>query len=252
MKNNIAIHCVCFPKHEPLEHKKYQKNIMCNAVSISDEYRQDLAKRGFLFDDTGDNISELNCTLGDLTATYWIWKNSEIDFVGTSQYRRFWDDDINDINFEKNTLYVSEPFRFSRNRTLKEQYILSHGALGISILDDLSQTKKIPFTQKMLERTYSLSYLNSCNMFIADKATYNKFCELLFQMVFEIHETYGDTINELNHYNRRTPAFLGERIVTALIKNKEYFFPELNIITLGWKGPKKNNFLERIKSKFYT
>jgi hypothetical protein len=250
MRNDIAIYCVCFPKHEPLEHKKYQKNIMCNAVNISDEYRQDLVKRDFLFDDAGDNISELNQILGDLTATYWIWKNSKVDFIGTSQYRRFWDDNIDNIKYEENTLYMSEPICFKR--TLREQYISSHGILGISILDDLSRAKKIPLTQNMLERTYSQNYLNSCNMFIAHRVTYNKFCELLFEIVFEIYETYGDTINELNAYNRRTPAFLAERIITALIINKEYFFPELNIVTLGWKNPKKDHIFKRIKSKFWT
>jgi Domain of unknown function (DUF4422) len=87
MAQDVAIYCTCFPEHEPKINRKHQINIMYNASSISDKYRNYLSGRGFLFDDTGDNISNLNWTLGDLTVAYWIWKNSDHEVVGTSQYR---------------------------------------------------------------------------------------------------------------------------------------------------------------------
>ena len=248
MSQDVAIYCVCFPEHEPWRHQKYQKNIMCNAGTISDSYRGALAGKGFVFDDDGDNISNLNWTFGDLTATYWIWKNSTNDVVGTSQYRRFWDKSIESLAFQKNTLYVQDPIQFDQ-RTLKEQYIGSHGELGISMLDELSKANKIPLTPEMLERAYALNYLHGCNMFVAHKETYDKFCELLFGIIFQLHETYGDTISELDGYNRRTPAFLGERVVAALIENREHFFPELNVVPLKWRV-KKKSVLRRLKSKF--
>jgi hypothetical protein len=247
MKGGVTIYCVCFPGHEPLKYQQYQKNIMCNAASISDQYRKSLAKKGFVFDDVGDNISQLNWTLGDLTATYWIWKNSKDYFVGTSQYRRFWDDTITDIEFSDNVLYVQEPVQL--DRSLKEQYIECHGTLGISILDSMSKSKEIPLTPQMLETTYSLGYLYSCNMFIANKALYDNFCEVLFGIVFKIHEVYGEAIKELDAYNRRTPAFLAERIITALIENREHFFPSLEIATLKWEFRKKT-ILQKLKSHF--
>jgi len=248
MSQDVAIYCVCFPGHEPLKHQKYQQDIMCNAGTISDEYRKSLAGRGVIFDDEGDNISNLNWTFGDLTATYWIWKNSSHEYVGTSQYRRFWDDSIENIKFEKNVLYVQDPVQF--DRTLKEQYMYCHGGMGILTLNELSKAGKIPLTREMLERAYALKHLYSCNMYIAHKETYDKFCELLLGVVFAVHETYGDIIKDLDPYNRRMPAFIGERVVTALIENREHFFVDLKIIPLKWALKKKTVF-QRLKSGFF-
>lgn len=161
---------------------------MDNAVTLSDSYRRNFVQEGFAFDDDGDNISHLNENFGDLTATYWIWKNSTYDFVGTSQYRRFWDDLISTLSFKENTLYVQDPRVL--DDTLKNQYIGSHGELRLKLLDELALKNKIVLTTKMLEKTYSLRYLYSCNMFIAHKPTYDVFCKAVFDIVFEFYNAY--------------------------------------------------------------
>lgn len=45
---------------------------------------------GYLGDDTGEQISALNCYYSELTGFYWIWKNChDADYVGTCHYRRY-------------------------------------------------------------------------------------------------------------------------------------------------------------------
>ena len=45
---------------------------------------------GYLTDDSGDNISHLNCYYSELTGHYWLWKNCfDVDYIGTCHYRRY-------------------------------------------------------------------------------------------------------------------------------------------------------------------
>ncbi|MBR0060300.1 MAG: DUF4422 domain-containing protein, partial [Selenomonadaceae bacterium] len=44
---------------------------------------------GYLGDDTGENISRLNPFLDEVTALYWIWKNTNHTHTGFVNYRRF-------------------------------------------------------------------------------------------------------------------------------------------------------------------
>ena len=47
---------------------------------------------GILYDNEGENISELNPHLNEATAIYWIWKHPEVrqsEYVGFCHYRRF-------------------------------------------------------------------------------------------------------------------------------------------------------------------
>jgi hypothetical protein len=56
---------------------------------------------GILGDNSGDNISHLNRFYSELTATYWAWKNLDVEFIGICHYRRyFFNENIVDRNFK--------------------------------------------------------------------------------------------------------------------------------------------------------
>ena len=72
-----------------LTHKKFEvpKDPMYQPLHVGRAVSGDL---GYPGDDTGENISALNCYYSELTGLYWIWKNcKDVDYVGTCHYRRY-------------------------------------------------------------------------------------------------------------------------------------------------------------------
>lgn len=72
-----------------MTHKLFQKpqDEIYIPLHVGRAASQDLS---YLGDDTGDNISALNCYYGELTGLYWIWKHeTEADIVGICHYRRY-------------------------------------------------------------------------------------------------------------------------------------------------------------------
>ena len=74
--------------HEVLElpHNDLYKPILVGASTLGS--KEEIPKY-YLRDDAGENISDHNCCLSELTGLYWIWKNRDDDWMGLVHYRRF-------------------------------------------------------------------------------------------------------------------------------------------------------------------
>jgi len=72
-----------------MTHKKFDapNDKMYVPLHVGRAMSEDL---GYLGDNTGENISDMNCYYSELTGVYWIWKNyHESDYVGVCHYRRY-------------------------------------------------------------------------------------------------------------------------------------------------------------------
>jgi len=234
--NNLTLYCNCFFEHENLKTQFNQKNIMCGSSSLDQEYKQSLINKKFLMDDTDDNVSHLNKWIGDLTGLYWAWKNGNEEIVGTNQYRRFWNEKvIENIEFDENTLYVAQPYYFGDTSAMA-QFITHHGSIGLDILNEAATRKKINMDTQMIYGLASIKGLSGCNMFFGHRKVFDKTCEILFSMIFELYEGSKYALPHIQVSGQtRLLAFLSERILNIMYLNSEYYYGKIKLFPVPFE-----------------
>ena len=184
---------------------------------------------GYLRDDSGDNISDLNDYYAELTGEYWVWKNSDADIIGFCHYRRYFAKDWSLKILDKTDV----------EEILSEYDIImpSKVRMGMSNVDDIVKTKKyldygpkIEEYQKLrsiIEKYYPNylkdydDVLNSkeCywfNMFISRKELADKYFEWLFDILDKAMDeidfsSYGES-------QKRILGFLSERLINVYVQ----------------------------------
>ena len=233
------------PKIEVYEvfHKEYpiNKNDVVIPIhagrALNHDYGKPLLGK-MIGDDTGENISWKNDRYSELTATYWIWKNSKADYVGLIHYRRsliiqpsgypsftkhhpcF--NYLCTVGMTPQNLHelmqkydVVMPKTANLPVTFLEYYNVSH------VPEDLQ--KAVEYIRQhypeMTDTVYSVLYgykFNSRNMFIMRKDILDRYAAWLFDILFHIEP-------QLSHeegYQSRAPGFLAERLWSIWIRHQ--------------------------------
>ena len=205
-----------------------------------------LAKNDFGYqgDDTGDNISQLNPFLDEVTALYWIWKNTKHTHTGFCHYRRFFTDKPNPKIFDADSILSAEEIlKFlsdydiivknegMTDRTQREMIVLSTG-----------QPDLIRIAEEILRRHISINqpdYLDafddvingytlfSCGMHITRRNIFNAYCKWLFSFIVDAVkeardkiDINGKSLGEMEHGYSRVMGHFAERLLTVwLMKN---------------------------------
>lgn len=188
---------------------------------------------GYIKDDTGDNISELNSSFCELTGLYWAWKNLEADYIGLVHYRRhfsmkrkrdLWDSVLTYGQLEP---YLGKIKVFTPNKrryyieTLYSHYKHTH---YISQLDEAGQVikEKHPEYAKSYDRVTKHRYGYMFNMVIIEKEQLSEYCLWLFDILFEIQKRLGAQ-EELSFYQGRFYGRLAEIVFNVWLDKKIRF-----------------------------
>ena len=234
---NITLYCNCYKKRIPYKFQKNQKNLMLGSIDYDPNIKKTLLNDGYILDESGDNISNLNKWFGQTCGLYWTYKNSEEDFVGMSTYRIFWDEQsLSNIDTLSNRLYV--PFKFDVTadvidfKNLKNHFIVSHGNHSYKMLLDCIRKESILFEDAITWEDQTLLYPFS--MFISNKKVFNTICEILFKLAFDFFYTNKYTIyNYMDHHCQiRQMDFICERLLHLIIKNLSFFIPNVEVIEI--------------------
>jgi lipopolysaccharide biosynthesis glycosyltransferase len=212
-----------------------------------------------LHDDEGENVSELNPYLCELTTQYWAWKNQHADYVGFCHYRRYFSFAVQ--RFDENPYgEVMEP-RISVAAC--ERYGLYDEAIRQRVKDfdvltttntDISQfpeefatlrehwhaapylqDKDLELMARIVERLHpdytsdTEAFLEGhharfCNMFIMRWDIFEEYCAWLFPLLKEFMDEA-----DMAHYSveaLRTPGHLGERLLNIYLLHQQRLHPE--------------------------
>lgn len=212
---------------------------------------------GFAVDNTGENISEKNPYYSELTGLYWIWKNTKLDYVGLSHYRRFFlgnkptlsmrlkkiseylirqgkkRDGVyytskletkelilseNELNSLLDTYDAIVPGKRKLRYTVYEQYKRKHH------IKDLDKTRKIisnlyPDYLDAFDTSMQQKEIMHCNMFVLKRPHFNAYMEWLFTLLFALEK---DTdISTYDNYQKRLYGFISERLFDVWLTKQQ-------------------------------
>lgn len=193
----------------PWKLKEYEKEIQAGAA-LTDQRLSE----GILTDHIGENISDRNRQFCELTALYWIWKNSCEDVVGLVHYRRHfilpddWLKRMKDYNID-----VVLPVPLYVVPSLGENYKLRHDPSDWEYLMDYLKMQDEE-TYRKAKSFFEGNLYSPCNMFIMKKPVLNDLCEWLFPILEAVAAHGGE---KKDGYLNRYPGFISERLIS-------YFF----------------------------
>ena len=222
-----------------MTHKKFEqpRNPIYVPLQVGHACREDL---GYLPDDTGDNISKLNCYYAELTGVYWLWKNEHIsDYIGVCHYRRYL---LNNRGKMFSAPEIEELLSGPYDIMTTKKVILDHsyyeGFSGRHNIEDLIQTEKViaEFYPEYLSHYQKLVHQNKTyfgNMLITDKATYDKYAQWLFGIFFELQKIIDPS--QYDDYRMRVYGFISEFLLYVWVTYHNLKVLECDVAVIGEK-----------------
>lgn len=169
-------------------------------------------------DNTGDNISNKNREYCELTALYWIWKNTQAEYVGLCHYRRHFElDDKQLFQLAASDIDVVVTIPILNFPTVGEVYAQDHNGEDWKIM--MEGIKEIfPEYADTAKSVQEGIYYYAYNMFIARKTIFDAYCQWLFPI---LNYCEKHCKKKENTYQNRYIGFLAERLLTIYMKHHE-------------------------------
>ena len=181
-----------------------------------------------IYDSDGINISDKNPFYCELTALYWIWKNSvAVDFVGLEHYRRFFCGKnifiacpmrLHKINKILNKYDIILPKQLRFNQSIYEQYKEIHFEQD---LQKCFEVIKIKYPDYVADFNIIMGQrsLSPYNMFVMSRINLDKYCQWLFDILFEIEKLID--FRNRDSYQKRVFGFLAERLFNIWVHHQK-------------------------------
>jgi hypothetical protein len=165
-------------------------------------------------DRAGKNISAQNHIYAELTALYWIWKNTPDEILGLCHYRRFFKISEPEIRALVAAGKVILPPGYRLKWQVDRQFMRVHGERVWTLTLEILRAK-YPALSSRAPQIFSGNRLYRHNMFIAGREFVEAYCAFLFDVLFELQPSAGSL--QFDDYQQRYGGFVAERLLTLYI-----------------------------------
>lgn len=232
---NIKIYAMTHKGFDVPEDPMYQP------LHVGREGKDDL---GYPGDNTGENISHLNCYYSELTGFYWLWKNcKDLDYIGTCHYRRFLLNRQN-LMFTKDELEsllqeydVITTKRVILNNSYHYGFSANH---NIHALDTAGEVIRDLYPD-YYDAYITLVHQNETyfgNMIVTSKVLFDEYCEWLFTIFAEVEKRINLDTDE-DAYHKRVLGFISEFLLLVWVRVRGLKVYECKVGMTGEKAETK-------------
>lgn len=196
-------------------------------------------------DSTGDNIAHLNSSFCELTAAYWIWKNSQEDIVGLAHYRRYFASSTSNLMvkgkriaspeemmnlLENADILVAKPRNYYIT-SIKSHYIHAHHESDYTQLRD-EIARQQPDYLSDFDDVMGGTKISLYNMFVCKKALIDEYFAWLFPLLFALEQKIA--YQNYDAYQKRVFGFMAERLFNVWLHHQRNrlrikYMPVVNI-----------------------
>ena len=182
---------------------------------------------GMLCELDGENLSKYNDRINEATGLYWIWKNTDSEYVGLSHYRRYFNNNGSRLNRTgvENILVndgydiILAPIRLGWpvRENLRQAVDEDLSELAVNVF--LRQIReKHPEYEKAFSKIMNGNWMYICNMFVTRREILNKYCEWLFSFL-----TYATDLIDVEYeygFRRRTAGYMAEIMLSVWMEKQ--------------------------------
>lgn len=176
---------------------------------------------GYLGDDTGDHISDLNCYYGELTGVYWLWRNLKSqDNIGVCHYRRFFINEkqelLEEADFERilseydvissKAIYIDEPYMEYYGKAHNIEDLIKEG----DVIKELFPEDYPAFEQVMYGEKHYFG-----NLMVMRRDLFDDYCSWIFTIFAELGNRID--VSTYDDYHKRIFGFLSEQLLLVWV-----------------------------------
>ena len=197
-------------------------------------------------DSVGDNISQLNAKINELTAVYWVWKNQYSKNVGFCHYRRYFgtNSPVENPYFDLMTKEQAEYCLDDVDMIVSNAICTYPRSVSGQLKDTLNETAYTKCYNLYVSRIKEIcpDYLTTfesvmngmvmypCNMFFTNWKNFDAYCSWLFPIIIDVAS--GMDVSVYDSYSRRVVGFFAERMLTVWIVHNHIRVKEIDVINI--------------------